>query len=140
MEKFKGDKRTKEYKEWKNKFNSESKGLGDTIENITEATGIKKVVKSIFGDDCGCEERKNKLNKLFSYGSVECLTEDEYNFLVAFFKRIEGSVSVVVEVNERVELFKIHNRIFNINQDINSTCSPCLNRVASELKLILTKY
>ncbi len=33
------DKRSKEYKEWKKQQPSE--GLGDTIEKITEATGIK---------------------------------------------------------------------------------------------------
>jgi len=46
----------------------ESKGLGDTIEKITEATGIKKAVKKITGDDdCGCKKRKDKLNKMFPY-------------------------------------------------------------------------
>lgn len=44
-----------------------SSGLGDTIEKITEATGIKKAVKAIVGEDCGCDERKEKLNKLFPY-------------------------------------------------------------------------
>jgi hypothetical protein len=41
------------------------KGLGDTIEKITTATGIKKVVDKISeatGKDCGCEERKERLN------------------------------------------------------------------------------
>ena len=41
------------------------KGLGDQIEKITEATGIKKLVKWAFGEDCGCDQRKEKLNKLF---------------------------------------------------------------------------
>jgi hypothetical protein len=42
-----------------------SKGLGDTIEKITTATGIKKVVDKISeatGKDCGCEGRKERLN------------------------------------------------------------------------------
>lgn len=43
-----------------------STGLGDTIEKITKATGIKKIV-DLMSDDCGCEERKQKLNKLFPY-------------------------------------------------------------------------
>ena len=45
----------------------ESKGLGDTIEKITTATGIKKVVHKIAGEDCGCNKRKNILNKVFPY-------------------------------------------------------------------------
>jgi hypothetical protein len=47
-----------------------SKGLGDTIEKITTATGIKAVVNKISevtGSDCGCEERKDTLNRVFPY-------------------------------------------------------------------------
>ena len=43
----------------------ESKGLGDTIAKITEATGIKKVVDTIAnktGKDCGCAKRQENLN------------------------------------------------------------------------------
>ena len=36
---------------------NKSKGLGDTIDKFTEKTGIKKIVKAIAGDDCGCEDR-----------------------------------------------------------------------------------
>ncbi len=36
--------------------------LGDLIEKITTYTGIKWIVKKIWGDDCGCEERKQKLD------------------------------------------------------------------------------
>ena len=46
----------------------QSKGLGDTIQKITKATGIHKAVKMINKDkDCGCGERKDALNKLFPY-------------------------------------------------------------------------
>jgi hypothetical protein len=43
-----------------------SKGLGDSIEKFTKATGIKKIVDNIPGD-CGCSKRKEKLNKAFPY-------------------------------------------------------------------------
>jgi len=42
-----------------------SQGLGDTIEKITTATGIKKVVDTVSkatGKDCGCGKRKEALN------------------------------------------------------------------------------
>jgi|TARA_R110002073_G_scaffold113177_1_gene250155 hypothetical protein len=52
-----------------------SKGLGDTIEKITTATGVKSLVEFITADvlknenkECGCDERKEKLNKRFPYG------------------------------------------------------------------------
>jgi hypothetical protein len=42
-----------------------SKGFGDTIEKITESTGIKYVVESVskaIGKDCGCKARKASMN------------------------------------------------------------------------------
>ena len=47
-----------------------SKGLGDTIEKLTKATGIKKVVdkvNEVTKKDCGCGKRKEALNKFFPY-------------------------------------------------------------------------
>jgi len=47
-----------------------SEGLGDSIEKITKATGIKKVVDEVSkrtGRDCGCQKRKEMLNKKFPY-------------------------------------------------------------------------
>ena len=47
-----------------------SKGLGDTIEKITKATGIKSIVErasKAVGKDCGCGKRKEKLNNIFPY-------------------------------------------------------------------------
>jgi len=55
------------------KFNfmtKKSKGLGDSIEKITKATGIKKVVDTvskITKKPCNCGERKDTLNRLFPY-------------------------------------------------------------------------
>lgn len=53
-----------------NKEQEKSKGLGDTIAKITEATGIKKVVEKVAkatGKDCGCGKRQDTLNRLFPY-------------------------------------------------------------------------
>ena len=47
-----------------------SRGLGDTIEKLTIATGVKKVVEKISkatGKDCGCKKRKERLNRMFPY-------------------------------------------------------------------------
>ena len=53
------------------KINYKSKGLGDTIDKITTATGIKTVVKAaataMGKEDCGCGKRKDTLNRLFPY-------------------------------------------------------------------------
>jgi hypothetical protein len=55
------------------KITYKSKGLGDTIEKITTATGIKKVVetvtKAMGKEDCGCGARKDTLNRIFPYNN-----------------------------------------------------------------------
>jgi len=47
------------------------KGLGDTVAVITKATGIEALVKSLFGENCGCDARQEKLNELVPYGKKE---------------------------------------------------------------------
>lgn len=46
-------------------------GLGDTVEAVTKATGIKTVVEKTTQamgiEDCGCSRRKEQLNKAFPY-------------------------------------------------------------------------
>ena len=42
------------------------KGLGDTIENILESTGIEKVVKSVI-KTCNCGKRRDYLNRVVPY-------------------------------------------------------------------------
>tara|TARA_R110000744_G_scaffold254929_2_gene370480 strand:+ start:309 stop:488 length:180 start_codon:yes stop_codon:yes gene_type:complete len=47
-----------------------SRGLGDSVARFTEATGIKKVVDTVTkvtGKDCGCNKRKDALNRAFPY-------------------------------------------------------------------------
>ena len=47
-----------------------SKGLGDSIEKFTKATGIKKVVNKVsegLNIPCGCEGRRDAMNILFPY-------------------------------------------------------------------------
>lgn len=48
------------------KITKKDRGLGDTIERITEATGIKKIVEAVV-KDCGCAKRKEMLNQKFPY-------------------------------------------------------------------------
>lgn len=53
-----------------------SQGLGDTVEKIIKATGLDTFVD---GKDCGCDKRKEFLNKLLPYRiNPRCFTEQEY--------------------------------------------------------------
>ena len=44
-----------------------SRGLGDTVEKFTKATGIKKVVDKVTKGGCGCDKRRDTLNRMFPY-------------------------------------------------------------------------
>ena len=47
-----------------------SRGLGDSVEKLTKATGIKKVVDTVSKvtwKPCGCGQRRDNLNRMFPY-------------------------------------------------------------------------
>ena len=72
-------------------------------------TGIEALVKFIAGEDCGCSERKEKLNKLFPYNrQPQCMNESEYNYWVEFKKSSPNTLSS----QEADEVAKIWNRLF----------------------------
>lgn len=48
------------------RYETKSKGLGDTVAKITNATGIAKIVK-IITPNCGCDKRQEWLNKKIAY-------------------------------------------------------------------------
>tara|TARA_B100001113_G_scaffold302272_1_gene261685 strand:- start:106 stop:495 length:390 start_codon:yes stop_codon:yes gene_type:complete len=115
-----------------------SKGLGDTVEKVTKATGIKKATDFIFnklGVDCGCDKRKEKLNKLFPYKKPECLTEEEYMVLKGFFKRVKSNVSA----SEQTALLDIYNRVFKQNKQ-PSTCGSCVKELVNDMKTLFKEY
>ncbi len=130
------DKRTKAYKEWKAKYDSAPKGLGDTIEKITTATGIKKVVKFLAGEDCGCDQRKEVLNKKFRYKNPECLLEDEYDFISEIIESGVGRLDA-----EQVEqMIKVYNRVFRENRK-PTNCNSCfINSIFKPLKILYGTY
>jgi len=50
--------------------NMKSRGLGDSIHKFTKATGIKSVVDRVsegLNISCGCEGRRELLNKIMPY-------------------------------------------------------------------------
>jgi hypothetical protein len=112
-----------------------AQGLGDTIEQITEATGIKKLVKFIAGDDCGCEARKAKLNALFPYNKPECLTEVEYNYLNETQVLYKNSI----KPSEQDEILKIYNRTFKVRQEPTS-CASCLREIVIKMQQVFNEY
>jgi len=111
-----------------------SQGLGDTIEKITTATGIKSLVKFIAGEDCKCDERKEKLNALFPY-APNCLTEDEYNYVKNFLDTFGGQITAT----QQNDLLKIYQRIFNLRRE-PSTCASCWREIIQKFQTVIKTY
>ena len=111
-----------------------SKGLGDTIEKITEATGIKAVVEAVSeatGIDCRCVERKELLNKLFPYKQAECLNDEDKEWLSVFFETNNNQLTPKQQ-NKVIEIYK---NVFN--QTIQpSNCGSCWRDKINELKRV----
>lgn len=134
MEQKKRKRRTKAQME-ASKVVVESQGLGDTVEKVLEATGIAKVAKWIMGEDCGCEERKQKLNELFPYKKPLCLLEDEHIYLTEFFSRETNRI----KPTDQQQLLKIHNRVFKERQE-PTTCSSCWQNILNKLSKVHAEY
>lgn len=118
------------------KKTTKSKGLGDSIEKLTEKTGIKKLVKFVAGEDCGCDKRKETLNKLFPYNkNMNCLNESEYKILKDWFEKERSTVTP----NEQQTLRDIYNRTFN-KRTTATSCGSCVRDLVDSLRTVFLEY
>ena len=106
-----------------------SKGLGDSVEKVLKATGIDKVAKKVLGEDCGCQQRKEALNKLFPYGRQ--MSEDEMKIYEDVMSRTKGSITR----DDQAILVKLYNKIFNAKKK-TSSCSSCVKQTLQKLKTV----
>jgi len=115
------------------------KGLGDTIEAITEATGIKKVVElfsEVTGIDCKCDERKEILNNLIPYKrNVNCLKKEEYLFLKVLYDTKVNQLTP----KHQYTIKEIYLNVFNEKLD-NSTCPSCWREILGDLRKVYDTY
>jgi len=108
---------------------TKSKGLGDSVEKVLKATGIDKVAKKVLGDDCGCEERKQKLNKMFPYSRQ--MTEDEIKIYEEVMARTKGTITG----SDQALIIKIYNKVFNTNKK-PSSCGSCVKETLAKIKKV----
>ena len=110
------------------------KGLGDTIEQITTATGIKAVVEKVSeltGIDCGCEERREKLNALWSYRQPKCLSQNSIEWFSSFLKNKPEQLTIILQN----KLKSIYKEVFDI--DFASTnCASCWRDMIREIERV----
>jgi len=109
------DKRTKEYKEF---IKKNPQGLGDRIANFTSKIGLDKLVD----DDCGCDERREKLNDLFPtrFKARRCFNDDELQWYDNYYKTRTLNL---VTADELKKLVIMHEQIFNWK--VNGLCHNC---------------
>jgi hypothetical protein len=127
------DKRTKAYKDWKANQEKASEGLGDTIAKVTEVTGIKKAVKFIAGEDCGCDERQERLNRVFKYNKPECLNEQEYEYISDWIENGKDKLNS----KQLKEMNVIYNRVFKKKFKCQKCSAP---RMMKELVTYFNDY
>ena len=93
-------------------------GLGDTIQKVTKATGIELATKFLLGEDCGCSERQQKLNKIFPYRKPLCMTEGEHDWFT-HFKSVNNTTLSPMEADKIAVMW---SRIFQ-SKRIQKPCS-----------------
>ena len=110
---------------------SKSKGLGDKIAAVTKATGIEKVVKTFFGEDCGCDERRDRLNKMFPSRSITQMDEEQYTF---FRDVLQPSYRghQTLKGKDSDFFYQMYNDIFGKNQK-KTKCTSCNKNMYIEL-------
>ena len=112
-----------------------TKTVEPKVAKVTKATGIDKAVKFIAGEDCGCDERRKALNKLFPYNKPECLKEDEYSYLKEFYKIHKNRLTQ----EEQVKLVEISNRVLHTKRKLSS-CSSCVKELIADCKRLFDNY
>lgn len=123
----------------------EQKGLGDIVEEVFKYTGVKALVKHIAGEDCGCDERKENLNEFGKKITDKLrtafvtkplpLTLEEYEYI----KSVTDKNPRVLQKDEVIEFYKIHNRVFRTNQEITG-CDDCVKKVYGKIRQLVKIY
>lgn len=105
-----------------------SEGLGDTIAKVTKVIGIKKAVElweAKTGKDCGCEERRVKLNKLIHYArTINCMTLSQYDRWskerAEILKQVAKKGSI--EMPQLTAIYELHRAVYGLPLEM-----PCMD-------------
>tara|TARA_R110002020_G_scaffold467314_1_gene690779 strand:- start:90 stop:455 length:366 start_codon:yes stop_codon:yes gene_type:complete len=110
-----------------------SKGIGDSIDKFTTFTGIKKLAKRIFGDDCGCDERKKWLNEKFPYAKK--MNQDQKSIFEKTYNNIAKRGFNIVKADEQTILIKLYFEVFGVKKKPTS-CGSCVKDTLNKLQRI----
>lgn len=79
------------------------------------------MVKAVVGDDCGCEERREKLNKMFPYAQPM----NEASVKVMEEKLIPAYQRNRFKAKEQHAMIHVYQQVFGVRRDF-STCGACI--------------
>tara|TARA_R100001460_G_scaffold40487_1_gene75694 strand:- start:5033 stop:5437 length:405 start_codon:yes stop_codon:yes gene_type:complete len=114
-----------------------NEGVGDKVEKVLKKTGVDKIAKFVLGEDCGCEERKEKLNEMFArFTEPECLQEDEYKWLENWFSEERH----IMKQSQQDEFIAIYKRVFRVRGKVSTHCPSCMREYLSKMKKLFDTY
>jgi len=145
LKNFKGDKRGKKYKKMKLAYeksietkNVDDVGVGTTIEKVLKATGISKLVEVFTpeGEDCGCSERKRRLNNSPTFNASQkpkrCMDKSMFE---AYDNFVQSREVDKWSAEESKLVFNTYEWVFALRYDTKRMCANC-NGTANILKMI----
>jgi len=127
-------------------MSKKSKGLGDTIKKFTSATKIdklaKKIAKAVGKDDCGCDERQEKLNKMFPYKTEEREYDENSPMhlkqeILCVWQKIKDGQAPDVETKKR--FVELYNTIYKTKYKPTTNCGSCLHTMWKGIKSLYDK-
>lgn len=115
-------------------------GVGDVIESALNSAPLKPITEAIKkaiwkdGEDCGCEGRKEVLNKLKLY-SAKCMSEELYNE----FTKI-NPLPAIIDTPMKNEVRRIYTEVFGSTWDVCMTCPGAGKKINTYHRAILKVY
>jgi hypothetical protein len=106
-------------------------GVGDVVDKVTEATGVKQLVKAVVGDDCGCEERKRSLNRMF--GFYNPMTKEEKEEYVKDLQPLRAGMVMTRDI--QVKITTMYSRVFG-KRVKPSRCGKCYENYLERLQRV----
>jgi len=108
-------------------------GLGDVIEKITKATGIKAIV----GDCEGCDERKFLLNRIFPFKRVsKTMTSEHKEEFEVFLSECGNRVleNRITDITNWVPFLNgLYSEYFGITIEVCESCSNIHKAIIRDL-------
>lgn len=118
-------------------------GIGDLVDAVVNSpilSPVTEAIKSLIwkdGEDCGCDERKEKLNSMFRKKQPRCLIESDYIAI----KDIVPEITHQVQYADLFKIAKAHASVFNYHfTGVCSSCTATNRGIIKDMKLILKEY